>query len=153
MKNYDIFTNQIVFHTGEKYEVIYEYFVKKYKIQYNELFVFFATLGFINDSKGKREGGGREFRSTYLTSQQKSALFTIILSDSELGNDVDGLTDPQNRSNYKNLLEEYSIGGIDYLINKKLGERIKENYIQENYNFYTRDFANMIIDELEDTFF
>src|SRR5690554_3283531 len=114
MKKIDFFQNQILFKTGEEYANIYEFF-NGIGIQYHELFVFCCVIGYKNDRKVDTKDG-KEFRSTYLNEKQKTALFTILLSNSEFNKNVDALSVKDNRSIFVRLLSSYAAGGMEVLI-------------------------------------
>lgn len=149
MKHYDFLNEQILFYTGEKHADLYNYFSQEYKIQYHELFVLAATLGFVNQKREKREGVGKEFRSNYLDDQEKTSLYTILLSDDEFGLDIDGFSKKELWPKYRSLLEEYAIGGLDFLIEGALEGRVKPGFIDENYQYYARDIINFLLDQLD----
>ena len=149
MKKYDFFNEQMVFYTGEKHEHLYNFFSQNYKVLYHEFFVMAATIGFIHQRKGVREGIGKEFRSNFFDDKEKSVLYTILLSDEVYGKDIEGFAQKEQWSNYRKVLEEYAVGGMDYIVENALSGKVSESFIDDNYQYYAKDIVDFLLDELE----
>ena len=81
----DFLTRQRRIFTSERFSLIYDYFRENYGIKTAELFFICVSIGFKKNKKVKRIGEGSEFRSNYFSTKQRAAVYTIILSDPELG--------------------------------------------------------------------
>lgn len=141
---------QLLIYTGETYESIYKHLNDVYSIKYQDLFVLAAQLGFKNDRKKTREGKGREFRSNYLSLQQKGVLYALILNEPSFNKDLDTLNDKDFQSECKNILEEYAIGGLEYLCESLFGFKWNGIKLDEIYDEYDLDLMSFIKNQIDD---
>lgn len=138
---------QIVFNTGTMYEDIYIKLREIAEIKYHELFILCATIGFKNNNKKKIEGIGRELRSAFLDTNQKSSAYSIILNDPTIGKDIDKFEDKEFISLAKKTLEEYAAGGMELLINKAFPTKFNDNILDSRYDEYIVDIMSYIYQE------
>ncbi|MFD1707362.1 hypothetical protein ACFSCZ_11530 [Siminovitchia sediminis] len=140
----DFLMDQALLYTSKKYEEIYIYFNNKLDIKYQDLFLLCASIGFKNNRKTPREGRGREFRTNYLNSQQKTAAYSIILSDPELGRNIEAFETSEFKLKARKRLEEYAEGGMDLLVEEVFGHRWDGNTLDPTYSEYEVDVIGYI---------
>lgn len=140
----DFLTEQILIYTSEKNQDIYQYFREKYDIKYHELFTICASIGYKNNSKVKIEQRGREFRSNYFNMGQRSIMYSIILSDNNIGKNIEKFDDREFRVNSKRMLEEYAEGGLEILIDEVFKSRWDNHMLDRTYQEYDIDVLSYI---------
>lgn len=140
----DFLMDQAILHTSKKYEEIYIHFKEKYDIKYQELFLTCASIGFKRNRQEKPDGAGREFRTNYFNSKQKTAAYSIILSDMELGRNIEAFESGEFRLNARKKLESYAEGGMDILVEEVFGHRWDGNRLDPTYGEYEVDVLSYI---------
>jgi hypothetical protein len=128
---------------SKKYEEIYILFKEKYDIKYQELFLICA-MGFKKNKEVKFSGHGREFRTNYLTTKQKAAAYSIILSDLEIGRNIETFENSEFRLKARKKLEAYAAGGMEILIEEVFGHRWDGNRLDTTYGGYEVDVLSYI---------
>ncbi|QTC41505.1 hypothetical protein I7V34_21055 [Bacillus sp. V3] len=140
----DFLMDQALLYTSKKYEEIYILFKEKYDIKYQELFLICASLGFKKNKEAKFSGHGREFRTNYLTTKQKAAAYSIMLSDMEIGRNIEAFEDSEFRLKARKKLEAYAEGGMEILIGEVFGHRWDGNRLDPTYGEYEVDVLSYI---------
>ena len=136
--------DQAILYTSEKYEDIYILFKDKYEIKYQDLFLLSASIGFKNNRESKAQGHGREFRTNYLNTKQKATAYSIILSDSEIGKNIEAFEDSDYRLKARKKLESYAEGGMEILVEEVFGHRWDGNRLDSSYGEYEVDVLSYI---------
>lgn len=132
-------SEQILFYTGEKYSSIYEHFNSEYNIKYSKLFLVCACIGFKNNILEEVVGKGKEFRSTYLKTEDRANLYTIIINDQELGRKVELFNNKEYMNNCKKKIEKYAAGGMSVLISEVFGTNWNGYNLDKEYLEYDVD--------------
>ncbi|PGZ92176.1 hypothetical protein [Bacillus sp. AFS029533] len=140
----DFLSDQALLYTSKKYEEIYFHFNNKYEIKYQDLFILCATLGFKKNKKIKINERGREFRTNYLNSRQKATVYSIILSDDELGRNIESFDSENFPKNARKRLEEYAEGGMEIFVEEVFGRRWNGNNLDSAYSEYEIDLLSFI---------
>lgn len=138
---------QIVFNTSKKYEDVYIKLNEIEKIKYHQLFVLSAAIGFKNNKKVILKEKGREFRSSYLNTDQKTTMYSIVLNDPTLGKNIDKFSDKEFISSAKKTLEEYAEGGMELLVNKVFKTNFRDNILNSRYDEYVVDIISYVYQE------
>lgn len=134
---------QIMF-TSKRYEPIYKTLNKLLEIKYHDLFILCAALGFKNDRKISIDERGREFRSNYLSREQKSTAYSIILNDSKLGKQLDRFEERDFVKEARKTLEEYAEGGMQVLVDEVFGSKWTGKLLDDSYKEYEVDIISYI---------
>ncbi len=108
-----------------------------------------ASLGFKHNKRAPRENQGREFRSNYLNTNQRATAYSIILSDPEIGKNIEQFEDPEFKRKARKHLEEYAEGGIEILIDEVFGSRWDGNKLDPNYSEYEIDILSYIYSDVK----
>ncbi|WP_078427507.1 hypothetical protein [Alkalihalobacterium alkalinitrilicum] len=140
----DFLADQALLYTSKKYEEIYFYFNTKFEVKYQDLFLLCASLGFKKDQKDSIGDRGREFRTNYLNTRQKATAYSIILSDSELGRNIEAFSDKEFPKKARKRLEEYAEGGMQILVEEVFGKRWDGNTLDPAYKEYEVDLLSYI---------
>ncbi|MFS0862048.1 hypothetical protein [Fredinandcohnia sp. 179-A 10B2 NHS] len=140
----DFLMDQALLYTSKKYEEIYIHFRDKYDIKYQELFLICASIGFKKNRTNKVEGHGREFRTNYFNSKQKATAYSIILSDMEIGKNIEAFEDSDFRLRARKTLEAYAEGGMEILVEEVFGHRWDGNRLDPTYIEYEVDLLSYI---------
>lgn len=140
----DFLSDQALLYTSKKYEEIYFYFNTKFEVKYQDLFLLCASLGFKKDRKGPVGERGREFRTNYLNTRQKAAAYSIILSDEELGRNIEAFETENFPRIARKRLEEYAEGGMEILIKEVFGRHWDGNQLDKSYTEYEVDLLSYI---------
>lgn len=142
--------NQIIFVTSKKYEDIYIKLRDLIEIKYHELFILCASIGFKHNKSEPVRDKGRELRSTYFDQSQKASAYTIILSDPELGMDIEKFSDEAFISTAKKVLEGYAEGGMELLIKQAFPNKFNEDMLDPRYEEYLLDILSYIYSEIQE---
>ena len=137
-------SEQILFYTGDKYAPIYEHLNNEYSIKYSKLFLICACIGFKNNALEEINGKGKEFRSTYLKTEERANLYTIIINDQKLGHRVDLFENKEFISNCKKKIEKYAAGGMKILIDEVFNTNWNGYNLDKNYAEYDVDMMAYI---------
>ncbi|MFV8829545.1 hypothetical protein [Alkalihalobacterium sp. APHAB7] len=140
----DFLADQALLYTSKKYEEIYFYFNTKFEVKYQDLFLLCASLGFKKDQKSSIGERGRELRTNYLNTRQKATAYSIILSDSELGRNIEAFDDKEFPKKARKRLEEYAEGGMQVLVEEVFGRRWDGNNLDPAYKEYEVDLLSYI---------
>jgi hypothetical protein len=140
----DFLANQALLYTSKKYEEIYFHFNEKCEMKYQDLFLLCATLGFKKNRKRKLDGKGRELRTNYLNSRQKATVYSIILSDEELGKNIEAFESQDFPLTARKRIEEYAEGGMEILVEDVFDRRWDGNKLDQAYNEYEVDLLSYI---------
>jgi hypothetical protein len=140
----DFLMDQAILYTSKKYEEIYILFKEKYDIKYQELFLLSASIGFKKNRECPIEGHGREFRTNYLNSKQKTTAYSIILNDMEIGRNIEAFEDSEFRLKARKKLEAYAEGGMEIFIEEVFGHRWDGNRLDPTYGEYEVDVLSYI---------
>jgi hypothetical protein len=143
----DFLMDQALLYTSKRYEEIYIHFNSNYEIKYQDLFLLCASIGFRNDRKTSFKERGREFRTNYLNSKQKATAYSIILSDSELGKNIEAFENSEFRLQARKRLEQYAEGGMDLLVEEVFGHRFDGNKLDPTYSEYEVDLLSYVYAE------
>lgn len=140
----DFLQEQILIYTSEKNQDIYQHLREDYDIKYHELFTICATIGHKNNRQEKIEQRGREFRSNYFNVNQRSIMYSIIISDNELGKNIEEFDNRDFRLKSKKMIEEYAEGGLEILIEEVFQSRWDGYKLDRNYQEYDIDVMSYI---------
>lgn len=144
-------SEQILFYTGDKYASIYEHLNNEYGIKYSKLFLICASIGFKNNVLEEINGKGKEFRSTYLKTEERANLYTIIIIDQELGHKVELFEDKEFINTCKKKLERYAAGGMKVLIDEVFNTNWNGYSLDKNYSEYDVDIMAYIYRKINET--
>ena len=147
----DFLTGQRLIYTSEQYATIYDHFRENVGIKLGELFMMAMTIGFYHSKKSERMGKGREFRSNYLSTQERSAAYTMILTDPELGKRIDQFEDSQFQTDAVHMMEEYAEAGMDILTEEVFMNKWDGNTLDKTYTEYEVDILSYISQLIDDT--
>jgi len=136
--------DQALLYTSKKYEEIYIYFNNEFDIKYPDLFLLCASLGFKKDRKKRIVEQGREFRTNYLNSRQKATAYSILLSDTEIGKNIEAFESNEFRLKARKKLEDYAEGGMEILTEEVFGYRWDGNKLDSTYSEYEVDLLSYI---------
>lgn len=140
----DFLMDQAILYTSKEYEEIYIHFNSKLDIKYQDLFLLCASIGFKKNQKKRITERGREFRTNYWTSKQRATAYSIILSDPEIGKNIEAFEDSEFRLKARKKLEDYAEGGMQVLVNEVFGHRWDGNTLDPTYNEYEIDLISYI---------
>lgn len=140
----DFLMDQAILYTSKKYEEIYIQFKEKYDIKYQDLFLLCASIGFKKDRQKKIGEQGREFRTNYLNSKQKATAYSIILSDLEIGKNIEAFEGSEFRLKARKKLEAYAEGGMEILVEDVFGHRFDGNRLDPQYGEYDVDLLSYV---------
>ncbi|MFD1039257.1 hypothetical protein ACFQ3N_12765 [Virgibacillus byunsanensis] len=140
----DFLMEQALIYTSQKYEEIYIHFNSNFDMKYQDLFIICASIGFKNNRKTTIENRGREFRTNYFNTSQKATAYSIILSDPELGKNLELFEDSEFRLNARKLLQSYAEGGMELLVEEVFGSRWDGNKLDPHYTEYEIDLLGYI---------
>lgn len=143
----DFLSEQQLIFTSKKYEPIYKVLNKVIEIKYHDLFMLCASIGFKNNRKATVVEKGREFRSNYLSREQKSTAYSIILNDSNLGRKIDKFEDKEFTLEARKALEQYAEGGMDILVSEVFKSKWTRDILDENYSEYEVDIISYIYEQ------
>lgn len=141
---------QALMFTSKRYEEIYIFFEKKLDIKYQNLFILCASLGFKKAVCEVLDSKGREFRSNYLKSAERTTAYLILLNDLELGKNIEAFSDKEFQLKCRKKLEMYAEGGMSILVNEVFGNRWNGFKLDESYGEYEVDILSYIYDDLNE---
>lgn len=136
---------------SEKYESIYKFFSEKYNNSLIELFVLSAAIGFNRNKKLKPGGRGSEFKTSLLKSEELTILYTIILSDQDIGRDILKFNDENFQREARKTLESYAEGGMAILTEEVFLQKWDGNTLDPSYEEYDVDILTYINTEVNRT--
>lgn len=139
-------TEQRLVYTSKDYESIYVFFNDEYRIEYAELFVLCAIIGFKTNSRKALSENGREFRSNYIKSGNRSSLYTILLSNKATPFVIDDFLVKEKYKDMVKVLEEYSEGGMNEIIEKVFKSKYHKGNLDPVYKHYLRDVMQYVRD-------
>ncbi|WP_174733239.1 hypothetical protein [Mesobacillus harenae] len=146
----DFLADQALLYTSKQYEEIYFHFNIKFEVKYQDLFLLCASLGFKKDRKKPIGERGREFRTNYLNTRQKSTAYSIILSDGELGKNIEAFGENEFPRKSRKRLEEYAQGGMEILIEDVFGRRWDGNQLDKSYSEYEVDLLSYLYSDSQE---
>ncbi|MBN1074469.1 hypothetical protein DVV91_08960 [Clostridium botulinum] len=135
---------QSLMFTSKKYEEVYVFFEKKLEIKYQQLFILCASLGFKKNVSKALDGKGREFRSNYLKTSERTTVYLILLNDQELGKNIEAFSDKDFQLKSRRKLEMYAEGGMDILVKDVFRNRWNGLKLDESYKEYEVDILSYI---------
>ncbi|KEI07164.1 hypothetical protein Z957_09565 [Clostridium sp. K25] len=140
---------QIIFNTSKKFEDVYIKLNDIADIKYQELFILCATIGFKNNRSNKVEKKGRELRSAYLNSDQKSSAYSIILNENNIGKNIEKFEEKEFVFLAKKTLEEYAEGGMELLIKEAFPTKFnfEDEKLELRYDEYIIDIMSYVYRE------
>lgn len=138
----DFLSEQQLIYTSKKYENIYMTLNKLIDVKYHDLFMLVASIGFKNNSKILIEEKGREFRSNYLSREQRSTAYSIILNDKDLGRKINKFEDKEFILEARKCLEQYAEGGMEILIKEVFKSKWTGEVLDESYDEYEVDIIS-----------
>lgn len=147
----DFLTGQRLLYTSEKYTNIYDHFRENYTIKTAELFLICMTIGFHKGEKVKREGKGSEFRSNYFSTRQRASVYTILLTDKDLGKNVDNFEDSEFQLKAVRAIEDYAEAGMATLINEVFLHKWDGNKLDDSYKEYEVDVLSYVYNLTDET--
>jgi hypothetical protein len=76
--------------------------------------------------------------------------YTIMLSDVDLNIDIDdfGIENKENYNKYIRVLEEYSEGGMELLVEKVFRSKYTSGNLDPNYRWYLVDVMNFVYSQV-----
>src|SRR5690625_2317409 len=128
--------SQIIFYTSQKYEEIYRRINEDLNMGYKYVFLLCAALGAKNGRKAPIEKRGREFRASYLNSEEEHLIYSIILNDETIGKNIDAFDDREQQAEMKRLVEQYAEGGMELLVEQVFKEKWNGIKLDEGYDNY-----------------
>ena len=141
----DFLSEQRILYVSNRYSPIYDHFADNYNIKPAQLFLICASIGFRNLKKTTISERGKEFRTTYYdTNSKKSAVYTILLSDPELGKDIKQFADAEYKRKAMTALESYAEGGMDILTEEVFRSNWDGHKLDDTYKEYDVDIVNYI---------
>jgi hypothetical protein len=140
----DFLAEQALLYTSKRYEEIYFHLNTKYEIKYHDFFLICASIGFKKNHRRKVGERGREMRTNFFKGRQKATIYTIILSDEELGRNIEAFGEDDFPRRARKLLEEYAEGGMEILVEEVFGRRWDGNQLDKTYNEYEVDLLSYI---------
>jgi hypothetical protein len=140
----DFLADQALVYTSKKYEEIYFHFNSKFEVKYQDLFLLCASIGFKKNRKAPVGERGRELRTNYLKVKQKATVYSIILSDEELGKNIEAFEEDDFPRKARKRIEEYAEGGMEILVEEVFGRRWDGNTLDSNYTEYEVDLLTYI---------
>lgn len=140
----DFLADQALVYTSKKYEEIYYHFNKNFEVKYQDLFLLCASIGFKKNRKSPVGERGRELRTNYLKVKQKATVYSIILSDEELGKNIEAFEEDEFPRKARKRIEEYAEGGMEILVEEVFGRRWDGNTLDANYTEYEVDLLTYI---------
>ena len=146
----DFLSEQQLIFTSKKYENIYKVLNKTIDVKYHDLFMLCASIGFKNNRKKAVVEKGREFRSNYLSREQKATAYSIILSDSELGRKINKFEDKEFILEARKALEQYAEGGMEILVEEVFKSKWTGEILDENYSEYEVDIISYIYEQSQE---
>lgn len=143
----DFLKKQMLIYTSKEYEDIYIKLQESYGIKYAQFFMLCCSLGFKKGKKVKFKETGREFRSNYLSDDQRVAAYCILLNDNNLNITLGDFEDPDKHLPFRQTLEQYAQGGMEVLLEEAFPPGVK-NYINtKKYDEYLIDIMSYIYNE------
>ena len=146
----DFLSEQALLYTSKKYEPIYIHLNSKYDIKYQDIFLLCASLGFKKNREQTVEDRGRELRTNFFKTDQKAAIYSIILSDQEIGRDIEEFEKPEFRLRSRKKLERYAEGGMSVLVEEVFGIRWDGHKLDESYKEYEVDIVSYLYTDLNE---
>lgn len=143
----DFLSEQQLIFTSKKYETIYKTLNSLIDVKYHDLFMLCAAIGFRNNNKLPIEEKGREFRSNYLSREQKATAYSIILNDSEFGRKINRFEDREFIVDARKRLEQYAEGGMEILVKEVFKSKWTGGILDESYNEYEIDIISYIYEQ------
>ena len=140
----DFLREQALLFTSKKYEPIYMHLNSQYEIKYHEFFLLCASLGFKKNKQTAIGEKGRELRTNYFNTKQKAAVYSIILSDQEIGKNIEAFEEQEFRLKARKKLESYAEGGMEVLVEEVFGRRWDGHKLDESYTEYEVDIVSYI---------
>lgn len=143
----DFLMDQALLYTSKKYEEIYIHFNTELDMKYQDLFLLCTSIGFKHNRKKRPDERGREFRTNYLTSKQKATAYSIILSDSEIGKNIEAFEESDFRLKARKTLEDYAEGGMEILVEEVFSSRWDGHKLDSSYKEYEVDLLSYIYED------
>lgn len=140
----DFLMNQAIIHSSTKFADIYVYMNSQYGIKYQDLFSICMSIGFKNNRKSKLKSQGIQIRSNYFNTNQRSAVYAMILEDPEIGKNIEKFSEKQFSLTGRILMEEYAEGGMEILVEEVFKNRWDSNRLDPSYNEYDVDILSYI---------
>lgn len=149
----DFLLDQKLLFTSKRYEDIYSYFQEQdkfSKIAIHELFLLVASIGFKNNKKESFKDKGKEFRTTYFSTQQMSAIYSIILNDPKLGKQLENFNDNDYKKEAIKTLEEYAEGGMSIVCTEIFRKKWDGFKLNRDYDEYDIDILSYIYENIQE---
>ena len=143
----DFLSDQQLIFTSKKYEPIYKTLNTLIDVKYHEIFMLAAAVGFKNDKKLPIDERGREFRSNYLSREQKATAYSIILNDNKLGKKISKFEDREFIVEARKCLEQYAEGGMEILVRDVFKSKWTGEILDESYGEYEIDLISYIYEQ------
>lgn len=143
----DFLSEQQLVFTSKRYEAIYKSLNNLIDVKYHDLFMLCAVIGFRNNNKLTVEEKGREFRSNYLSREQKATAYSIILNDNELEKKINRFEDREFIIKARKRLEEYAEGGMEILVNTVFKSKWNGEILDGSYDEYEIDIISYIYEQ------
>lgn len=140
----DFLREQALLFSSKRFEPIYMHLNSKYDIKYADLFLLCASLGFKKNRQTPMEEKGREMRTNYFSTKQQASVYSIILSDHEIGKNIEAFEEQEFKLKARKKLESYAEGGMEVLVEEVFGRRWDGNNLDETYTEYEVDIASYI---------
>lgn len=147
----DFLTGQRLIFTSERYGSIYGHFIENYGIKLAELFLMAMTIGFYHNRRVERKGEGRQFRSNYFSTQERSSVYTMLLTDPEMGKAIEHFEEKEFQFKARKVMEEYAEGGMKILVEEVFMGNWDGNTLDKTYKEYEVDILSYISQLIDDT--
>lgn len=147
----DFLTDQKILSSSQRYSSIYDHFRENYNIKTAELFLICMAIGFHKGEKIKREDKGSEFRSNYFSTKQRASFYSIVLTDPELGKEVERFNDSDFQLKAVRTVEDYAEAGMTTLVEEVFMQKWDGNKLDETYKEYEVDILSYIYNLTDET--
>jgi len=140
--------NNFSIYKSKKYENIYDVLSnKKHLFKMSELFTLCAVIGFKNNMQLPVAKRGTEMRSEHFKKDCFPVIFSMILSDSDIGGDIEKFEDYEFTKSAFKKIEEYAEGGMQFLCQNVFENKWNGNTLDTEYDEYEIDILRYVYDE------
>jgi hypothetical protein len=150
MIEHDFLSSQYVLKTDKQYDDVYGCFRDLFKTKTADLFLLCLNIGYKNGLKLPIETYGKtELRSNYFTTFQKTCIYSIVLSDAEMGKEIERFLDKNFQREVINFLQEYAHGGMQKLCEQVFRHNWNGTELNKGYNEYIIDIMSYALLETD----
>lgn len=139
---------EMLIYSSQKFEDIYMKINKDLKITYKNIFLLCAALGARSGRTEPVTKRGREFRASYFNESEENLVYTIVLNNEKNGKNIELFNDPEFRKEARKIIEQYSEGGMNILVEEVFKEKWNGIKLDEKYDNYEVDIMKYLIANL-----